>query len=443
MSKPVVAIVGRPNVGKSTLFNCIAGQHIAIVEDLPGTTRDRVYADISWHERVFVLVDTGGLELTADDNIGRMVKAQVEVAIDQADVIIFLVDIAQGITVPDQEIADVLRCSNKQILLAVNKCDNRARDYESLQFFELVMGDPLPISAHHRMGINDLLDKVTSFLPDDAVEYEQEADLMKVAIVGRPNVGKSMLINAILGEERSIVSGTPGTTRDAVDTVIEHEGQKVVLIDTGGIRKRGRIEKGVEKYSVMRAVRAISRADIAVLVIDVTESLTSQDAHIAGYIRDDYKGMVLVVNKWDLADEVDMEAPEITQEIQSKLKFFPGVPILYTSAKYGEGIENVLKAAQKVYGERTKRYSTPQVNSVIKEALATHSPSTTRGRKLKVLYATQGGVNPPTFVLFVNDKDLLHFSYKRYLENKLRRAFNFTTTPLRLVVKNRSKSDSR
>jgi len=438
MSKPVVAIVGRPNVGKSTLFNRIAGQHIAIVEDLPGTTRDRVYADIGWRERVFVLVDTGGLELDSEDDIGRMVKSQVEVAIEEADVIIFLVDVVGGITIPDQEIADVLRRSGKQFLLTVNKCDSKARTDHVPQFHELVMGEPVPISAHHALGIIDLLDKVASMLPADMVEPEEAEDMMKVAIVGRPNVGKSMLINAILGQERSIVSDIPGTTRDAVDTEVNHEGDKVLMIDTGGIRRRGRIERGVEKYSVMRAVRAISRADIAVLVTDVTEPLTSQDAHIAGYVRDAYKGLVLVVNKWDLATDLDVEAPDLTQEIQSRLRFFPGVSVLYTSAKYGEGVVNVLKMAKKVYSERMKRYSTPQVNSVIKEALATHSPSTNKGRKLNVLYATQSGVNPPTFVLFVNDRDLLHFSYTRYLENRLRKAFKFTTTPLRLVFKNRS-----
>jgi GTP-binding protein len=438
MSKPVVAIVGRPNVGKSTLFNRIAGQHIAIVEDLPGTTRDRVYADIAWKERVFVLIDTGGLELASNDNMGRMVKSQVEVGINEADVIIFLVDVTDGVTVPDQEIADLLRRSGKQVLLTANKCDNKPRTHNVPQFHELVMGDPIAVSAHHALGIIDLLDKVAGMLPSDTVEYEETKDLMKLAIVGRPNMGKSMLVNAILGEERSIVSEVPGTTRDAVDTVVEHEGQKVVLIDTGGIRRRGRIEWGVEKYSVLRAIRAISRADIAVLVTDVTEPLTSQDAHIAGYVRDAYKGMVLVVNKWDLASDMEIEAPELTQEIQSKIKFFPGVSVLYTSAKYGEGVESVLKAAKKVYSERIKRYSTPKVNSVLKEALATHSPSTVKGRRLNILYATQSDVNPPTFVLFVNDKSLLHFSYVRYLENKLRKAFSFTGTPLHLVFKNRS-----
>jgi len=438
MSKPVVAIVGRSNVGKSTLFNRIAGQHIAIVEDLPGTTRDRVYADIGWRDRVFVLVDTGGLELASGDDMGRMVRAQVEVGIEEADVIIFLVDVTDGVTIPDQEIARILRRSDKQVLLTVNKCDNKSRTDDVPQFHELIMGEPIPISAHHSLGIIDLLDKVSTMLPADLVETEEDTELMKVAIVGRPNVGKSMLINAILGEERCIVSDIPGTTRDAVDTVVEHEGDKVLLIDTGGIRRRGRIERGVEKYSVMRAVRAISRADIAVVVTDVNESLTSQDAHIAGYVRDAYKGMVLVVNKWDLAADLDVEAPEITQEIQSRLKFFPGISVLYTSAKYGEGVANVLKAAKKVYSERIKRYSTPQVNNVIKEALVAHSPSTTKGRKLNVLYATQSGINPPTFIMFVNDKSLLHFSYIRYLENTLRKAFKFTTTPLRLVFKNRS-----
>lgn len=438
MSKPVVAIVGRPNVGKSTLFNRIAGQYIAIVEDLPGTTRDRVYADICWNERFFLLVDTGGLELASDDDMGRMVKSQVDIGIKEADVIVFLVDVTDGITIPDQEIANVLRRSNKQVLLVVNKCDNKSRMAHIPQFHELVMGDPIPISAHHALGINDLMDKICTVLPNDTTEPEEEADLIKVAIVGRPNVGKSMLINAILGEERSIVSDIPGTTRDAIDTVVEHDGEKVVLIDTGGIRRRGRIERGVEKYSVLRAIRAISRADIAVLVTDIIQPLTSQDAHIAGYVRDAYKGMVLVVNKWDLASGIEIEAPELTQQILGKLRFFPSISILYTSAKSGEGVHGVLKAAKKVYRQRMTRYSTSEVNAVIKEALLTHSPPTVKGKKLNILYATQSEVNPPTFVLFVNDKSLLHFSYIRYLENRLREAFNFGGTPLLLVFKNRS-----
>jgi GTP-binding protein len=383
-------------------------------------------------------VDTGGLDIGADDSMGHMVRSQIDVAIADADVIIFLVDVVQGVTIPDQEIAEILRRSDKHIVLAANKCDNNSRTKQVSQFYELVMGDPVPISAHHARGIKDLIDSFIDLIPSADEETAEDQDAMKVAIVGRPNVGKSMLINAILGQERSIVSDVPGTTRDAIDTAVEYDGDKVILIDTGGIRRRGRVERGIEKYSVVRAVRAISRADIAVVVTDVTEPLTSQDTHIAGYVRDAYKGMVLVVNKWDLASETDVEAPELTQLIQDKLRFFPSVPVLYTSAKYGEGVENVLKAARNVYIERTKRYPTSKVNSVVKEALAAHSPATVKGRKLNVLYATQSDVNPPTFVLFVNDRELLHFSYRRYLENKLRKAFNFNTTPLHLVFKNRS-----
>ena len=436
MSRPIVAIVGRPNVGKSTLFNRLVGKPITIVEGLPGTTRDRVYADTSWEGRELTLVDTGGLEPSPGSDLRQMVKAQVKLAIDEADVIIFLVDVRDGVTLPDQEIAEVLRRSSKPIVLAVNKSDNESHRYQALQFYELAIGDPMPLSAYHGIGAGDLLDKVIDNLPPPSVPVD-EPEMMKIAIVGRPNVGKSMLLNAILGQERVIVSETPGTTRNAIDTVFRYNDEAMVLIDTGGIRRRGRIEQGIERYSVLRALRAVGRADLAILVTEAAEPITAQDTHIAGYIQQAFKGMVVVINKWDLAPQMEMNIAQCTREIRQKLKFFPDVPILFVSAKFKRGIEEVLTSARKIYRERLKRFPTALVNNVVKQALATHAPPSVKGKRLNILYATQTEVNPPTFVFFVNDKNLLHFSYQRYLENKLRQAFSFAATPLHLIFKHR------
>jgi len=425
-------------VGKSTLFNRLVGERLAIVEDIPGTTRDRVYADISWRDHELTLIDTGGLEPRPDSSLRQKVKDQAEVAIEEAEVIIFMVDVLDGVTLPDSEVAEALRRSQKPIFLAVNKADNDQRRDQAFQFHELGIGEPMAISAHHGTGVADMMDEVAARLPLPTPLVE-EPGMLKIAIVGRPNVGKSMLLNVILGQERAIVSETPGTTRDAIDTVFKYDDESILFIDTAGIRRRGRVERGVERYSVMRALRAISRADVAILVTEAAEVITAQDTHIAGYIHQALKGMVLVVNKWDLAGELGIDAAACTTEILQRLKFFPGVPILFVSALFGGGIDQVLPAAKKVSQDRQKRLPTALLNEEIGRILAAHSPPSVRGRKLKVSYVTQAEVNPPTFVFFVNDPKLLHFSYQRYLENKLREAFGFGGIPLKLVFKRKGK----
>jgi GTP-binding protein len=436
MSKPVVAIIGRQNVGKSTLLNRLVGKRLAIVEDLPGTTRDRVLVSVSWQGKEFTLVDTGGLDTKPQSTIIQGVKEQVEIAIDEADVVIFLVNVRDGVTLVDQEIADKLRQSSKPILLVVNKADNDKLEAEAVEFYELGMGEPIVISAHHGRGTAELLDKLITLLPA-ASPIEAEPDIMKVAIVGRPNVGKSMLLNAILGEERAIVDDTPGTTRDTVDTFLDFQGQSVLLIDTAGIRRKGRQEVGIEKYSVIRALRAIDRSDIALLVVDASEPLTAQDVHIGGYVRQMAKGIVIIVNKWDLVP--DKNKTKWNRFIRSQLKFLPYAPILYTSAKFGQGVENIMPQVYQIYEERHKRLPTAAVNSVVQQAVAAHNLPRTGNKQLKILYATQAEINPPTFVFFVNDTKI-HFSYQRYLENKLRQSFGFIGTPLRFVFKMRGES---
>ena len=437
MTKPVVAIIGRQNVGKSTLLNRLAGKRISIVEDLPGTTRDRIFASVSWQNAEFTLIDTGGLETKPESSISTGVNEQIQAAISEADVIIFLVDVREGVTPTDLDIADMLRKAGKPVLLTANKADNDKFEAEAFAFYELGMGEPMAISAHHGRGTAELLDKLITLLPG-AAPAEAEPDMMKVAIVGRPNVGKSALLNALLGKERTIVSDIPGTTRDAVDTILDFQGQNVLLIDTAGIRRRGRFGDGVERYSVVRALRAIERADIALLVIDASEPFTAQDAHIGGYIHQMAKGIVLVVNKWDLVTDKNM--PEWDKHIKSQLKFMPYAPVVYISAKTGQGVDTVMPRVCQVYQERLKRLPTAEVNSVIHRAAAAHSLTGTHGKQLKILYATQAEVNPPTFVFFVNDAKLIHFSYQRYLENKLRESFGFVGTALRLVFKSRGDS---
>lgn len=444
MTKPIVAIIGRQNVGKSTLLNRLAGKRIAIVEDLPGTTRDRIFASAEWQGAEFNLIDTGGLEgkpsgkpeTSPETSISRGVNEQIEMAISEADAVIFLVDVRDGVTPIDHDIADMLRKASKPVLLVANKADNNKLEAEAVSFYELGIGEPLAISAHHGRGTAELLDKITALLPT-APPVEAVPEMLKVAIVGRPNVGKSALLNALLGKERAIVSAVPGTTRDAIDTPLDFQGQSMLLIDTAGIRRRGRVDRGVEKYSVIRALQAIERCDVALLVIDATEPLTAQDAHIGGYIHQMAKGIVLVINKWDLVTDKNMS--EWNSGIKSQLRFIPYAPTVYISAKTGEGVDKVVPQAFQVYQERLKRLPTATVNSVIQQAVASHSP-TRGGKQLKILYVTQAEVNPPTFVFFVNDPRLVHFSYQRYLENKLREAFGFTGTPLRLVFKPREAS---
>jgi GTP-binding protein len=437
MSKPIVAIVGRPNTGKSTLLNRIAGKRLAITEHLPGTTRDRNMADVSWGKTEFILIDTGGLETKPSSTIMKGVKAQIETAIKEADVIIDLVDAKAGLTPPDYDVADWLRKADKPVILAANKTDNDRLETAALEFYELGLGEPVAISAYHGRGVAELMDKITELLPaQETVESAHEA--IKVAIVGRPNVGKSMLLNALIGDERVIVEENPGTTRDAVDTRFDFNGHSVLLIDTAGIRRRGRVRAGVEKYSVLRSMRAIDRADIVLLVIDASELPTAQDTHIAGYVHESAKGMIIIVNKWDLIENKDVAKWD--KLIKNEFRFAHYAPILYTSAKTGQGVDKIMPEVDRVYRERQKRPNTATVNSVIQQAVAAHNRPRNRSQQLKIFYATQAEVNPPIFVLFTNNARLVHFSYKRYLENQLRRSFGFTGTPLRLVFKTRGEA---
>jgi GTP-binding protein len=437
MTKPIVAIVGRQNVGKSTLLNRLAGKRIAIVDDLPGTTRDRIMADVSVPEHEFTVVDTGGLELSPDSTVAQRVNEQVEAAIAEAEAIIFLVDVRSGLVPADLEIADRLRKTSKPVVLVANKADNAKYETGIVEFYELGLGEPVAISAYHGGGIAELLDRITVLLP--APEPPSAAsEAVGVAIVGRPNVGKSTLLNAMLGGERAIVDDVPGTTRDALDTLVDFEGESVLLIDTAGIKRRGRIEGGVGRYSVIRALRAIERADVALLVLDAAELVTAQDRHIAGYIQQAAKGVIIIVNKWDLVKTGGRE--ECSRYLRSQFRFVPYAPVMYTSAKLGWGVAKIMPQVRQIYRERLKRLSTAALNSVVQQAVAAHSLPRRGNRQLKVLYATQAEVNPPTFVFFVNYPQLMHFSYQRYLENRLRQSFGFEGTPIRFVFKTRAET---
>ena len=437
MAKPIVAIVGRQNVGKSTLLNRLAGKRIAIVDDVPGTTRDRIMADVNVSGNEFTVVDTGGLEPRPDSAMAQVVNEQVEVATGEADAIIFLTDVRDGVTPVDLEIADRLRKTSKPVVLVANKADNARFEGGVVEFYELGLGEPVAVSAYHDRGIPELVDRVISLLPPPSpVSAGPEA--IKVAIVGRPNVGKSTLLNALLGGERAIVDDAPGTTRDAIDTLVDFEGKSVLLIDTAGIKRRGRIGGGVGQYSVIRALRAIERSDIALLVLDVGQLVTAQDMHIAGYIQQAAKGIIITVNKWDLVQAGDIA--EYDRYVRGQFRFMAYAPVLCLSAKLGRGVDKIMPQVVRIFEERLKRLSTAVVNSVVQEAVASHGLPRKGGRQLKILYATQAEVNPPTFVFFVNYPQLVHFSYQRYLENRLRRAFGFDGTPVRFVFKAREES---
>lgn len=438
MGKPLVAIVGRQNVGKSTLFNRIVGERLAIVEDLPGTTRDRLYADAEWQGRVFALVDTGGLVLGSGDDLLQRVRLQAEQAIAEADVVIFVTDALDGVTARDQEVAQVLRRTNKPIVLCANKADTAERRLAAADFYSLGLGEVYPTSALHGTGVADLLDAVTAAFPK-MVEVEEE-EAVKIAIVGRTNVGKSSLLNALLGEERAIVSAIPGTTRDALDTPMQWRGQRLVLIDTAGIRKRGSIMPGVEKYSVLRALKAMDRADVVLLLIDASEGVTAQDAHIAGYVVDANKSVVVVVNKWDLVAKDATTMDSYREHVRSELQFIPYAPVLFVSALKRQRIGEVLDAAVRVHEQRFQRIPTAELNDLVQDSVARHGPPSKWGKKLKFYYATQPTVDPPTLVFFVNDTRLVHFSYRRYLENRIRERWGFEGTPLRLRFQGREKN---
>mgnify|MGYP001486407783 FL=1 len=429
--KPVVAIIGRPNVGKSTLFNRITGRRNAIVSDTPGTTRDRVILESQWSKYPFILVDTGGMDLFPDDEVWTQVEIQIQYAIQECDIIVFLVDVSDGITETDREVSDVLRKSGKPIILAGNKVDNEERTTFLSELYELGMGDPVGISAYHNIGIDDLMATIIKKFPDDQAAPEVDSDL-RLAIVGRTNVGKSMLINAITGENRAIVSSISGTTRDSLDSSIIYKDQKVQLIDTAGIRRRGKIDRGIEKYSVLRSMKAIDRCETAALIIDASESSTGQDTHIASYILNAGKAIVIVVNKWDLTKEIGLSKNEMELEIRKKYKFAPYAPICFTSALKGEGINPLLDTAMAAKKEWIKEVPRAEIRKTILTAVSEHIPPTNGRKELKIYSALQDGIMPPSFTFFVNHSDMVHFSYKRYLENKIRDSYEFTGSPIKM-----------
>jgi len=460
VSKPVVALVGRPNVGKSTLFNRLAGERLAVVDEKPGTTRDRLVAEAEWRGIAFDIVDTGGIDphgqgsgepLSLDSaEYVPQIRAQAEAAASEADAVLFLVDGETGPTPADQEVAEILRrrrapdgSRGAPVLLVVSKCDTAARRAQAVEFYSLGMGDPLPISALHGTGTGDMLDRLIEALGEQTSAEQTEDGSVRIAIVGRPNVGKSSLLNRLLGEERVLVSPIPGTTRDAVDTHLTYHGTAITLIDTAGIRRRGRIEPGVEKYSVLRAVRALERADVALLLIDATEGVTAQDTHVAGMALDKYKSVVVIVNKWDLIEKDERTLPDFAERIRHQLNFLAYVPVLFISAKTGQRVHQVLPTALRVQEERLRRIPTGELNRLVQEALAGHAAPSKGGRFLKVLYASQVRTDPPTFLFHVNDPELVHFTYERYLENRLREAYGFLGTPLRLSFRKRARASGR
>jgi len=446
VTKPIVALVGRPNVGKSSLFNRLIGERRAIVEDVPGTTRDRVYGTAEWGGVEFTVVDTAGLLDEGETNtqstaeIIQHTREQVASAIAEADVILFLVDVKTGMTAGDYEVADLLRRTDKPTILVVNKADSTARREDSVEFFNLGLGDPYTISAYHGSGTGDLLDRIVESLPE--AEEEEETEGPRIAIAGRPNVGKSRLLNALLGQERAIVSDVPGTTRDSLDTQIEWEGEPITLIDTAGIRRRGRVESGIERFSVLRSMRSIDRSDVVLLVIDANEGFTAQDLHIAGYIEEQKKGCVIVVNKWDLIEKDAYTMDTYRKQAREELDFMPYAPIVFISAKFGQRVHQVVTAALEVVNERVRRVPTAKLNQVLKDAVQKHPPPSRPGKWMKFYYVTQADLSPPTFVFLCNEPAGIHFSYRRYLENEFREAFGFEGTPLRLSFRARDEKRS-
>ncbi len=435
MSKPVIAIVGRPNVGKSTLFNVLAGERISIVEDTPGVTRDRIYADVSWLDRDFTLIDTGGIEPDSKDVILSQMREQAQAAIDTADVIIFITDVRQGLVDADSKVADMLRRSRKPVVLVVNKVDSFEKFMPDVyEFYNIGIGEPVPISAASRLGIGDMLDKVLLHLPEKEGE-EEEDGRPRIAIIGKPNVGKSSIINKLLGEQRVIVSDIAGTTRDAVDTEITHNGREYVFIDTAGLRRKNKIKEELERYSIIRAVAAVERADVALVVIDAAEGVTEQDAKIAGIAHERGKGIIIAVNKWDAIEKNDKTMREYENEVRRILSFVPYAEIMYISAKTGQRLPKLYDMIDMVVQNQTLRVSTGVLNEILMEAVAMQQPPSDKGKRLKIYYMTQVSVKPPTFVIFVNDKELMHFSYQRYLENKIREAFGFRGTSLKFFVR--------
>lgn len=441
MSKPIVAIVGRPNVGKSTLFNALAGEKIAIVKDTPGVTRDRIYADVSWLNNQFALIDTGGIEPDTKDVILSHMREQAEIAIDMADVIIFMTDVKQGVIDADYNVANMLRKAGKPVLLVVNKVDNFDKYASDVyEFYNLGIGDPIPIAAVSKLGIGDMLDKVLEVIQCNG-DDDEEDDRPKVAIIGKPNVGKSSLINRITGEDRVIVSDIAGTTRDAIDTNVVWNGKEYVFIDTAGLRRKNKIKEELERYSIVRAVAAVERADIVIMMIDATEGVTEQDAKIAGIAHDRGKGMIIAVNKWDAIEKDTHTANKFTDKIREILSFVPYASVIYISAKSGQRVHKLFELLDTVIQNHQLRIATGVLNEIMMEAVAMQQPPTDKGKRLKLFYITQVSVKPPTFVIFVNDKKLMHFSYQRYIENKIREAFGFAGTPIRIFIRERKGQD--
>ena len=437
MSKPIVAIVGRPNVGKSTLFNALAGERISIVKDTPGVTRDRIYADVSWLDYNFTMIDTGGIEPESSDVILSQMRDQAQIAIDTADVIMFLVDVRQGLQDADSKVADMLRRSHKPVVLVVNKVDSFDKFMADVyEFYNLGIGEPFPISAVDKLGLGEMLDEVVKYFPNSAKE-EMEDDRPKVAIVGKPNVGKSSLVNKLAQEDRVIVSNIAGTTRDAIDTAVKFNGKEYVFIDTAGIRRKSKIKEDIERYSIIRAVAAVERADVVLIVIDATEGVTEQDAKIAGIAHDRGKGIIVVVNKWDAIEKDNDTVKNHTQDIRDILSFMPYAEILFVSAKSGQRLHKIFETIDVVIENNSMRVATGVLNEIVAEAVAMQQTPTDKGKRLKIYYVTQVSVKPPTFVIFVNDKNLMHFSYTRYLENRIRETFGFKGTALRFIARER------
>ena len=440
MSKPLVAIVGRPNVGKSTLFNKLIGRRLSIVEDTPGVTRDRIYADAEWLTHSFTLIDTGGIEPASEDIIAVQMRRQAELAIETADVIVFLVDGREGMTAADEEVATMLRKSNKPVVLAVNKLDAPKFNDAIYEFYALGLGDPIIISAGQGLGLGDMLDEVCAHFPPEAEEEGEHP--LNIAVVGKPNVGKSSLVNAILGEERCIVSNIPGTTRDAVDTLFTVDGEPFVLVDTAGIRRKRAVEdETIERYSVIRSLAAVRRADVVLIVVDAEQGLSEQDVKIAGYVHEEGKPSVLVVNKWDLIEKDTNTMNKFKKDMQVDLAFMDYVPFLFISAKTGQRVNKLLAAAKESYAQSIRRITTGTLNDIVNEAISMTEPPAMSGKRLKIYYATEVSVQPPTFVIFVNDEALVHFSYKRYMENYFRKTFGFAGTPIKIIFRNRGKEE--
>lgn len=437
MSKPIVAIVGRPNVGKSTLFNALAGENISIVKDTPGVTRDRIYADVNWLEHNFTLIDTGGIEPDTKDIILSQMREQAQIAIDTADVIVFITDVKQGLVDSDAKVADMLRRSGKPVVLVVNKVDNFEKHLlDTYEFYNLGIGEPMPISAASKLGLGDMLDEVVKYF-DESMVQEEEDEIPRIAIVGKPNVGKSSIINKLLGQNRVIVSNIAGTTRDAIDTTIEHNGRDYIFIDTAGLRRKNKIKEELERYSIIRTVTAVERADVVVLVIDAVEGVTEQDAKIAGIAHDRGKGIVIAVNKWDAIEKDDKTVYKYSNRVREILSFMPYAEILFISAQTGQRLPKLFDTIDMVLENQTLRIQTGVLNEIMTEAIALQQPPSDRGKRLKLFYMTQVSVKPPTFVIFVNDKELMHFSYTRYLENRIRDAFGFRGTSLRFIIRER------